>query len=92
MVDEKGVAKSQCADNCNYLMFGSEPRDKVNLDTSSRMLKNLSSLTTFLYIIEDNASANKEENLAVSSFDTEKKDGDSPIVSLFIFTTNTMLR
>ena len=60
-------------------MCGSEPRDNVNPDTSSRTLKNLSSLTTFLYFIEDNASANKEENLAVSAFDTEtnhRKDGD----------------
>ena len=43
----------------------------MNPDTSNRTLKNLSSLTTFPYVIEDNASANKEENLAVSAFDTE---------------------
>ena len=51
----------------------------------------VSLLITFLYFIEDNASANKEENLAVSAIDTEtnhRKDGDCLMVTPFIFTTN----
>ena len=87
------MGKSLCADICSYLMCGSELSGKVNLDTTSRMLKNLSSLTAFLYVIKDNASANKEENLAVSAFDTETYHRSKvTMVTPFIFTTNTMSR
>ena len=50
-------------------LCGSKEVSKIDPDTRNTTVKRLAAMKTFPTTIEDNSSANKEENLAIACFD-----------------------